>query len=184
MSDELKIRMEKVEKLRGTTIRDMVKITEWKDVQRAMKYWYPNTKKGTMQRYEEIFNWLRTIPRRTPKDKADFLEFSLDDELFWAVATAEKNKIEIAKDDYRQFYHINSTKYSLSFRSWASVANLEILPEHRRNIPRAEMIAHFLWEITFYGFTEKEMNKVGKELLKTVKEAKKDIQKRENGVTG
>ena len=173
MSIDTEKRLEKAEKLRGKTIRDFVKITEWKDVSRAIKYWYPGTTKSAMGRYEEIFEWLKTVPRRTPKDKKDFLQFELNDELFWAV-----NRKDIEKDDFRQYYHINSTKYSCSFRSWTSIANLEVHKKYRDTMTRADMIAMTLWEITFYGYDEDSIKKVGKDVLVSYKDAKKDIDKK------
>jgi len=164
---------EKAEKLRGKTIRDFVKITEWKDVERAMKYWYPGTRKSVMGRYKEIFEWLKTVPRITPKDKKDFLEFQLCDELFWS---AQRGKVD--EDDFRQCYHVNSTKFSCSFRPWKTIANLEVKPIYRENIPRPDMIAMMLWEITFYGYHEEEIDKLGKDLNKSVKDIKKSLSKK------
>lgn len=136
------------------TIIDLVKTTSWRDIQKALKYHYPKDKNN----YEPVFNYLFKTKKGKIKEKEELQIRCL-------------KKDELNDDDY---YSTNGTKYSLSLRKWREVASLPIEEETYRNNKDAEIVAHFIWEITFYG-NEKDIEKLKKELNLAAKEIKKHI---------
>jgi len=140
------------------TIQQIIKDVKWKEVERSLSYFYPdmNTKK-----YKKVFTYLCSVKKRKQKD--------VDEELKINTCGGEDNvKID------NIYYHTHTNKYSLSFRRWAEVSNLNISKDTLDHYKREEIIAHFIYEITWYGM-EDRMIKVGKELSASVKKAKKEI---------
>ncbi len=141
------------------TIRDIVKIVEWKDVKKAYLYYYG--KRG-LNGLEGIFELIKTFRKQKPKDKNEFIE----------VIVGGFPGFEPEED---RGYSVHTTKYSLSFRKWRELVNIPIQKETIRRYKLCEIICHFLWEITFYGYDEQEIGKKGKEIFGRYKEAVKDI---------
>ena len=147
------------------TIRDIIKFVTWKDIKRAVKYYYPDDKND----YEPVFEYLKTVRKRKQQDPKEQIEISshnydcfrwADDPTMWS-----------------QCYHIATNRYSMSFRKWSKLCNIKISKNTLESYTLTDILAHFIWEITFYG-DEKEMEKTGKELFKTAAEAKKELSKK------
>jgi len=151
--------IEKIMKEKIFTIRDLVKVTEWKNVKKAYLYYYG--KKG-LKGLDEIFELIKTFRKQKPKEKDEFLEVMVGG---WPGGEPEEDR----------GYSVHTTKYSLSFRKWRELSNIPIQQETIRRYKFHEIVCHFLWEITFYGYDEKEIGKKGKEIFSTYKEAIKDI---------
>jgi len=152
------------------TIRDIVKLTEWKDVKKAYLYYYG--KKG-LKGLDIIFESIKTFRKQKPKDKNELIEVMVggwagnepEEDRGYGVHTVMKNK---------------DAGYSLSFRKWREITNIPIQQETIRRYKFHEIICHFLWEITFYGYDEKEIGKTGKEIFGRYKEAVKDLDSKGN----
>lgn len=141
------------------TIRDIVKLIEWKDVKKAYLYYYG--KKG-LNGLEEVFELIKTFRKQKPKNKNEFIE----------VMVGGCLELEPEEDRY---YSVHTTKYSLSFRKWRELVNIPIQKETIRRYKLREIVCHFLWEITFYGYDEKMIGQTGKEIFGRYKEAVKDL---------
>ncbi len=136
----------------NTTIREIVKLVEWNDVERAIKYFYPDDK----NKYKPVFEKLKTIRARKHKNPKEFIEMNAYFE------------------DGLGYYHVATNEYSMSFRKWAELANIPIAEDVLKHMTFEAIVAHFIWEITFYG-TEADSKKVIKEGKKRLKEMKKEI---------
>lgn len=143
------------------TIRDLVKITEWKSVKKAYLYYYG--KRG-LKGLEQIFEAIKTFRKQKVKVKNESIEVMVGG---WPGHEPEEDR----------GYGIHTNKYSLSFRKWRELVNIPIQKETIRRYKFHEIICHFLYEITFYGYDEKEIGKTAKEIFSTYKEAVKDIKK-------
>lgn len=137
------------------TIRDLVHKTKWLKVQKAIKYFYPNDKNN----YFPVFVKLAEVPKRAHKDKGEEIE---------RVVTGS---LKLDEDPDDRFYTIHTNKYSLSFRKWNEMANIPISESTLRHYQFEEIVAHFIWEITFYG-TEKDSRRMGKKLAAITKKIK------------
>jgi len=163
---------------RKLTIKDLALLTKWKDVKRAIKYHYPTDK----NQYEDIY--LRVLKTRKKKVKpSEFLEVyaGVNSDIypegfdFWIK--------EIIKDEWEKPYysiHLKEVKekqdYSISFMSWSYLINLPLMPSTIFHYTFVDILAHFIWEITYYG-NEVQMKRTSKKLLDTVKKIKEKTKK-------
>jgi hypothetical protein len=154
------------------TIIDIAKTVEWSKVVKALKYYYPEDKND----YLPVFNKLKTYKKTAPKDSKE--KFN--------IYVSNKKVIEFAKNikdivEYYNYYSMSTITprsrygcYSMSFRPWKETASLPVAEQTLYHYRLEEIIAHYIWEITFYG-TEQDMKKEGKKLFEMEKEAKKQI---------
>ena len=139
------------------TIRDLAIKTAWKDVEPAIRYHYPTDKNN----YLTLYRFLKAIRTRKHKDAREFLELYLCPE---------------SKLNEHAYYGIHTNKYSLSFRDWSECANIPIAKTTLERYTPEDILAHFIWEITFYG-SEKNMKKVEKVVLDRADKCRKEYEK-------
>ena len=151
---------------------DLAKKVPWKDVKRALKYYYPEDKND----YEDIFLGMQKLKSKKHKDPKEFLEVYCIDPYDSLYPMWKKDNRDVEEIMMENYYGIHTNKFSLSFRQWKEVFNIPIAVETLKHHKYCDILAFLLWEITFYGM-EKEMEKHGKELMKSVVECKKDMVK-------
>ena len=142
-------------KVHGLTVKDIARQCLWKDVKKALQYHYAKTSPETYIRYQEIFEEIKemTYPVIDPKERIE--------------CKCPSNWLDM---DIEQYYGIHTNKYSMMFRPWAELANIKIENKTLDYNLRPEIVAHFLWEITYSGFHEKEIKKVSDKLNKKVED--------------
>lgn len=142
--------------MKNITIIDLARAVEWKDVKRTIKYHYPDDKNN----YEKLFEEIKRYKKRKQYNK-EFITVSV---------CGMVDVLEEAEDNY---YSIQTDKFSLSFRSWKVLARMPIAQNTLDHYLYEDILAHFIWEITFYGDEEK-MEKTAEELAERVIEIKKN----------
>lgn len=88
--------------------------------------------------------------------------------------------IELAHDDDgHPFYHVfgllpgdDEQCYSLAATTLAAWAGYRVADEVLASFPPEDAAAHFLWEATFYGYTDEQIQAFWKEVKRRLKEAK------------
>lgn len=158
------------------TVSDLAKMIEWKDVRKAWLYHYSQYQPNKLKK---VFIGIQGYPKRKQKDADERLEVRVTGDRDWDNGLVSK---EQAKKDFKYFgfdegYGCSTNKFSLSFRKWKEVSNLLVSDETIKNNTVPEIIAHFIWEITWYGM-EGQMEKKGKEIFKSAKKCKEDIDKK------
>ena len=146
------------------TLKQLAQKTKWGDVRRYLQFYYPEQKKS-LPRYKEIFAEIQEMKDKKT-DPKEYIDIKRIFDKF------EKENSE----NSGEYYDIATNKYSLSFRPWIDVINLKV---RQNNLFNAQIMAHFLWEITYSGFYEKDVQKKGDELFKIVSKAKKEIKIKE-----
>jgi hypothetical protein len=137
------------------TIRDAIKFVKFKDVKRAIKYFYPEDKNN----YKPVFSKLQKMTYEKPvRTNEEIVLHSINDFL--------------VPEEPEYCYSIATNQYSLSFRRWSELINLPISQNTLSHFTYPDILAHFLWEITFNGFEEKEIAKEKKVLFSTLKNIK------------
>lgn len=149
---------------RTITMLDIIKLTDWKEVKKSYKYFY-GRKEVNPDTMEKIFNLLKTFKKRKHIDEDEEIEIYV-------------GGIPIDESEDERWYDVHTNKYSLSFRKWRELVNIPISENTIRTNKFPEIITHFLWEITFYGFDESEILEQRKELMSTYKRSVKDLQKK------
>lgn len=81
------------------------------------------------------------------------------------------------------YYNVNLKKYNQYFavvgNDWTQLVNADVVvAESATNAANEVLVAEILWEITFYGFSEKKADQFFKNLNKSLKKEKKSISKK------
>lgn len=132
--------------IKKITIITLAKSSDWIRVKKALRYHYPKQKGN----YEPVYNKLLKLREEKQKCPGEELEIACNKDIFGDL------------DD--SFYSVHTNRYSLSFRKWREVSSIPISEDTLNHYKIEEILAHFIWEITFYG-DEEQMIKKGKELL-------------------
>lgn len=137
---------------------DLLKDTTWQEVNKNLLFYCT---KENIPIYKDVYEHFITLtPTNTPfSDIIINIEFIEEEQVYDVFGTREG-------DDF---------KYSLSLSLWSEWLDYELDKNILNNFSNAEIIAHCLWEMTFYGFTEKEIISKRNEML----EMSKRIENRE-----
>lgn len=65
----------------------------------------------------------------------------------------------------------NERSFGIDFIPWADVLGMNVEVFQHHDLPKHQLIAHFLLEITFDGFTEEKMEERREELVERIKKA-------------
>ena len=141
------------------TILELLPFVKWKTIKRAIKYYYPDDKND----YEGLFGQLKTFKKRKPKNKDERIEICSHNDAFYFKD----------EDMWSEWYSIHTNQYSFSFREWRELVNIPISKETIKHYAFTDILAFFIWEITFYG-TEKNSLNIGNEMHKRVNEIKNE----------
>lgn len=140
------------------TIKDIIEYVSIEELNRSLKYFYPKDKNN----YNDVYNKIKAMNRCngfdgevTLKIRRDFLddEKGLDCESF-SIGLKE-----------------NDIEYSSSFLPWTTFANTPIAQEVLDSNTYSDILAHFIWDITFFG-DEQEMQQALDE-IKLIANSKK-----------
>lgn len=159
------------------TIRNLIKYTKWSEVKRAIRYHYPKDKND----YSKLFIKLGNMPKVKTKPGEELEVYGgldLSQTYYQEPKNLDKFLADILTGMEEIYYSIHVKDqseygaYSMSFVKWRYLANLPIAPDTLKHYTFTDIVAHFIWEITFYG-NEKQTEKQGKEIFRTVKEVEK-----------
>ena len=154
-------------------MRDLAQVANVEEFNKAMKYYYPKQRRDWYMAMEGVLTRdLKSIAKKKQKDPKEQIEICVAGERELLPLATKENEWE-GRDES---YNCGTNKYSLSFRPWKDTANIRVSEESLRCYKIEELLAHYIWEITWYGPEEKMMEH-GKELMKRAKEIKKDIKK-------
>lgn len=140
----------------------------------------------SLERSNKINNLISDLLSRNVKFDKDKIIFCLKikDDLydpkeedgpveFFDVFYASKDAIKNCSNDYNNF-----DIYSLSFVPWNTLLGYRVCEKSIKEYGVETVIAEFLWEITFYGWEEDDMQEQEKKLADSVKEYEES---KENG---
>lgn len=151
------------------TMVEIANKVNWRDVKSALEYYYPiiNDKRVNWNRYKPVFERIKSFKKKRHADKEEKIEVGVGG-----------MRVPYPGDSWLdEAYYCNTNKYSLSFRSWKSVSNIPVSIDSIKHFKYAELLAHFIWEITWYG-PESEMIEKKKELHQSFKQFLKQKKKK------
>lgn len=135
------------------TTREILKLVKWDDVEKALKYHYPEDQND----YRPVFLQLKSKVFEKVKDN------------YFLVICIGRIDDEFGADES---YHVSLLEdeetWSASFVPWKEIVNIPLSENTLRSNTYAEIVAHIIWEITFYG-NEEEMNEKKEELMDRAK---------------
>jgi hypothetical protein len=113
-------------------------------------------------KFENAFTELKSIEKQNKTKNLVVLN---------EIESEEEQIIDVCFYDDKQDEH-----YSLDFMDWGEIIDCEVVAPKKFN--QTTIVAHILWEITFWGFSRKKITEERKELNKAVKEVEElDLEK-------
>lgn len=178
--------------------KDLFDICSFDSVFKILSLRFEDMKEQEQEQMKtNYFRLCRDLTLRTPTS-SDFLLLStpyLDDgEEFHSVSLFLKKEIEEKKEemekleeidikkDYsteeiRSFLSLLPQSYSFSFSPWSKILGCEVSEENVKEYGAENILADLLYEITFFGFSEEEMEEEKEKLEEAVSEVKEMIRK-------
>lgn len=162
------------------TMKDLASLTSWKKVKEAIKYYYPEDKSD----YEDVFQRICMAPKvRVKKGESIRVKGGMYLDWEWFKEHGKKFLEDVKTGEEEIYYGIDITKegddtpWSMSFQKWDYLINLPISVDTLTHYTPKDILAHFIWEITYYG-NEKQMEKTGKEVWGSARKSWKAITKK------
>ncbi|MEA3416713.1 MAG: DUF6557 family protein [Thermodesulfobacteriota bacterium] len=135
---------------------------DWGEIRPAILRLYPNDQKN-ISGFKMVFEQLQTpMPAETNMRiilKEVFDEF--ENERYICVSGVDgtlkkEENPEIFKDDKIGNQEVS---YGIEFTDWEEWLGMDIDPESTSNYHEPDIIAHCLWEMSFYGYTQEAIKK-------------------------
>ena len=153
-------------------LRDLLTRTDWNEVKLSLLRYYPDAGQN-IEGHRHVFGELLSLtPRQT--------NMRLCHEEVFREGIDEKQHIEVSgKDgtlnrdlpDFRHFSQTmgtelanSETSYALELVPWEEWLDMEIDPATLEAYAGEDIIAHCLWEMTFFGFDQDAVKEQGEEL--------------------
>jgi hypothetical protein len=116
-------------------------------------------------KFEKAFRELKSIEQQNKTKNLVVLN---------EVESKEEQIIDVCFYDDKQDEH-----YALDFMDWGEIIDCEVVAPKKFN--QTTIVAHVLWEITFWGYSREKITEERKGLNKAVKEVKElDLEDLEN----
>jgi hypothetical protein len=116
-------------------------------------------------KFEKAFRELKSIEQQNKTKNLVVLN---------EVESKEEQIIDVCFYDDKQDEH-----YALDFMDWGEIIDCEVVAPKKFN--QTTIVAHVLWEITFWGYSREKITEERKDLNKAVKEVKElDLEDLEN----
>ena len=147
-------------KIEKVLFRDIVRACSFKSVKESLVRLYPEHKKN-INGYKDVFETLLLMSPRYNKEGMviDIRRVGRGKNAYFAVSG-----ICLEKDIQQS--------YALEYTPWSKWLGYEVDKKVLKKIPREEIAAHCLWEITFAGFTQESIRREINMLKRRVKNLK------------
>ena len=143
----------------------------------------------TIDSYTRVVNELMQKPKARKYSMSIFVQESTDffDKKKYAdvcflnpkyIAPPKGLKPWGGKNPPKGYYNVNDNKYSRIFATgwtpWSKIIDTPVIND--AGYPLEKLLAEILWELTFYGWTEKKVKVHVKEISEKIKKAHKEIE--------
>lgn len=154
--------------------RDIARLIPWKDVAKSLGYHYSYTiKKRDIESYKDIYERIRDT-NRVVDNKGEKLE-CYTREFYDAF---EENP-DMRDGGYYGIHTIDKKgkEWGLSFRRWNATITMPFTQITLEHHTFADMLAHYIWEISWYG-NEKQSLEFGAGLREKAKKVIAQVSKK------
>ena len=145
---------------------ELIKKNLWLNVEENFLGLYPKQKKNISE-YEKIFNHLKILQPENSKFTLNLVEVKddFDEEIYVDVSgyLTDEKKNTVG----------NAVSYALEFTPWEEWLGMDIDKKSTQVFSESEIISHCLYEMTFYGFTQKKIQNEWRKIKKSVKKIEK-----------
>jgi hypothetical protein len=145
---------------------ELIQTTHWKNIQRALLEAYPDL---DIAGYKHVFTQLRTLEpvENTMRIRLTWIEpKNLGDERYVDVNGTDGTRFkDLEKSSTfvtasQQSTDEHEVAFGLDFKPWNEWLGMNIEPDSLEQFSDEEIVAHCLWEMTFYGFDQTTIQSV------------------------
>jgi hypothetical protein len=146
---------------------DLIKSNNWLSVELTLLQLYPDQVKMIYE-YRKVFENLKNIEPKESKMRIVLTEHDCDPDDESEINTY----VDVSGQDDKKDENGRIISYALEFTEWKKWLGMDISSETLKNFSELEIIAHCLYEMTFIGYDEEEIQEERKSLDKTIDEYK------------
>ncbi len=135
---------------------------DWGEIRPAIVRLYPNDQKN-ISGFKMVFEQLQTLMSAETNMRIILKEVfdEFENERYTCVSGVDgtlkrEENPEIFKDDKIGNQEVS---YGIEFTDWEEWLGMDIDPESTSNYHETDIIAHCLWEMSFYGYTQEAIKK-------------------------
>jgi hypothetical protein len=147
--------------------KDLIKSNNWLSVELTLLNLYPD-QSGMIDDYKTVFESLLNLEPHDNAMKIVLNEYDCDLEDEGEI----KTYVDVSGQEDEKDENGNKISYAIEFSEWNKWLGMGISQETLLNFSELEIIVHCLYEMTFIGFDEEEIQKERKSLDQTFEEIK------------
>lgn len=145
---------------------DLLKETDFETVFKTLCHWFSD-QEGSREGYESVYSKIKEMKPR---------KHNLSD-LFIKVEVVKEEEDDIGIGDWlnvcgKDMNRKNIINYGLEFEDWNDWISMFITQDTLDTLSKEDIVAACLYEMTFYGFTEENVQSKHKDLIDTFKAIK------------
>jgi hypothetical protein len=148
-------------------LQDLIKSNSWLSIELTLLQLYPDQDK-MLDEYRSVFENLKSIEPGDSKMRIVLTEHGCDPD----DESEIKTYVDVSGQDDTKDENGRKISYAIEFTEWNKWLGMAITPETLKNFSELEIIAHCLYEMTFIGYDEEEIQEERKSLDKTIEEYK------------
>jgi hypothetical protein len=144
-------------------LKDLIKEIPFEEVKKRLNVLYPNSKRN-IKGYENVY---KLLLKKRPRKSTTIIslewvekEKDSDDGGYWDVHGREPN------DD---------TRWALDLSTFSQWSGFTVGPELPLRKDKVTLLCHILWEMTFHGYSDKEIRNFHRKLKRAAKGPFKEL---------
>jgi hypothetical protein len=148
-------------------LAELLKATNWKAVKRALGETVPECRRA-LPHFRDVYKHIRTLPpiESDMRICLDVVPPEEPDGSPWLVVSGRNGRLQRDEPDFQASGHGSDSPfgrsevaYGLSLVPWAEWLGMAIDIDTLARCSRDEVVAHCLWEMTWYGYDEDRIQK-------------------------
>jgi len=162
-------------------LHDLIKSNNWLSIEMTLLKLYPDQKEIT-DKYRTVFENLQLAEPVKYEMLIVLTEYESGTD---GTNESTSTYIDVAGRKLKQDPNSFSNSYAIEFVKWENWLGMEIAPETLENFNELEIISHCLYEMTFCGYGQDEIQAQFNSINKTINEYKNltDEEKKEQTIS-
>lgn len=146
---------------------ELVQKYVWNDLYPALLQLYPDQEKS-LEGYRQVFETLQSLTPVETKMRVyiERVHDEITDEDYDSVCGKDGTLIDDTMGN-------QEVTYAIEFTDWAEWLGMDIDPETLSNYTEVDILAHCLWEMTFFAYSREDIKKV----MAEIKHGRRDVER-------
>ena len=146
---------------------DLIRSNNWLSVELTLSQLYPDQGK-MLDQYRNVFENLKNLEPVDNKMRIVLTEHDCDPD----DESEIKTYVDVSARDDAEDENGSAISYAIEFTAWKKWLGMDLDTETIKKFSELEIIAHCLYEMTFIGYDEEEIQEERNSIEKTIEEYK------------